>query len=121
MTNILTDGNENEFKTKERKVFEIYSFRILLQYLKNKYDAFKNFLKDKKYLNYKNAFKDKDSLDDQTPKIIEFCGITIEDFLNTKKDEIRLNCNTQNAAWSLSGGIDSLLYNSPLSNPSFFK
>ena len=96
VTNILTDGNENEFKTKERKVFEIYSFRILLQYLKNKYDAFKNFLKDKKYLNYKNAFKDKDSLDDQTPKIIEFCGITIEDFLNTKKETPSEQSNLQN-------------------------
>ena len=86
VTKSLTDGNDNEFKTKERKVMEIYSFRILLEYLNNDYNAFKSFAFDKKYLTYKNSFKDKDSFDDQIPKIIEFCGRTIEDFIKIKGD-----------------------------------
>ena len=84
VTNSLTDGNDSEFKTKERKVMEIYSFRILLQYLKNDFEAFKKYSFDKKYLNYKNSFKNNDSFEDQVPKIIEFCGRTIEDFINIK-------------------------------------
>ena len=84
VTNSLTDGNDKEFKTKERKVMEIYSFRILLNYLKNDFDAFKKYPFEKKYLNYKNSFKNNDSFDDQVPKIIEFCGRTIEDFINIK-------------------------------------
>ena len=86
VTKSLTDGNDNEFKTKERKVMEIYSFRILLEYLNNDYNAFKSFAFDQKYLTYKNSFKDKDSFDDQIPKIIEFCGRTIEDFIKIKGD-----------------------------------
>ena len=35
-------------------------------------------------MNYKNAFKDSDAFEAQTPKIIEFCGRTIEDFINIK-------------------------------------
>ena len=65
---------------------EIYSFRILLEYLNNDYNAFKSFAFDKKYLTYKNSFKDKDSFDEQIPKIIEFCGRTIEDFIKIKGD-----------------------------------
>ena len=84
ITKSLTDGNDNEFKSKERKVMEIYSFRILLEYLNNDYNAFKSYAFDKKYLTYKNSFKDKDSFDDQIPKIIEFCGRTIEDFIKIK-------------------------------------
>ena len=84
VTNSLTDGNDKEFKTRERKVMEIYSFRILLNYLKNDFDAFKKYPFEKKYLNYKNSFKNNDSFDDQVPKIIEFCGRTIEDFINIK-------------------------------------
>ena len=86
VTKSLTDGNDNEFKTKERKVMEIYSFRILLEYLNNDYNAFKSFAFEKKYLTYKNSFKDKDSFDEQIPKIIEFCGRTIEDFIKIKGD-----------------------------------
>ena len=86
VTKSLTDGNDNEFKTKERKVMEIYSFRILLEYLNNDYNAFKSFAFDQKYLTYKNSFKDKDSFDAPIPKIIEFCGRTIEDFIKIKGD-----------------------------------
>ena len=70
----LTDGNNNVFKTKERKVFEIYSFRILLEYLNNDYNAFKSYSFDNKYLNYKNSFKDKYSFYDKSQKLLNSMG-----------------------------------------------
>ena len=81
---------------KKEKVFEIYSFRILLKYLKNDYNAFKSYSFDKKFLNYKNAFKNEDSFEDQIPKIIEFCGRTIEDFINIKGETPKENWDDQN-------------------------
>ena len=60
---------------------EIYSFRILFDYLNKNFNDFKNYNFDEKGLKYKNSFKGKDTFDDQIPKIIEFCGRTIEDFI----------------------------------------
>ena len=96
ITKSLTEGKDNEFKSKERKVFEIYSFRILLKYLKNDYNLFKSYSFDKKFLKYKNAFKNEDSFEDQIPKIIEFCGRTIEDFINIKGETPKENWDDQN-------------------------
>jgi hypothetical protein len=84
--NSLTNGNNEEFKSKETKVMEIYSFRILLNYLNQNFDNFKNYNFDEKGLKYKNAFKDNDTFDDKIPKIIEFCGRTVEDFINLTGD-----------------------------------
>ena len=96
ITKSLTEGNNDEFKSKERKVFEIYSFRILLKYLKNDYNKFKSYSFDNKFLNYKNAFKNEDSFEDQIPKIIEFCGRTIEDFININGETPKENWDDQN-------------------------
>ena len=86
IVNILTEGNEEEFKNKERRVMEIYSFRILFDYLNKDFNQFKNYDFKEKGLIYKNLFKGDDTFDDQIPKIIEFCGRTIEDFINS--DEV---------------------------------
>ena len=86
IVNILTNGNNEEFKSREAKVMEIYSFRILLDYLNKNFNDFKNYKFEEKGLIYKKSFKNEDTFDDQIPKIIEFCGRTIEDFLNSKGD-----------------------------------
>ena len=83
----LTDGNDEEFKTNERKVMEIYSFRILLDYLNKNFNDFKNYNFEEKGLTYKKSFKGNDTFDeDKIPQIIEFCGRTIEDFINIKQE-----------------------------------
>ena len=84
INNTLTNGNNEEFKSKEIKVMEIYSFRILLNYLEKNFDNFKNYKFDEKGLLYKKSFKNENTFDDQIPKIIEFCTRTIEDFINSK-------------------------------------
>ena len=81
---VLTEGNNEEFKTKERKVMEIYSFRILFDYFNKNYEEFKKYNFEEKGLLYKKSFKGPDTFDDQIPKIIEFCGRTIEDFINSR-------------------------------------
>ena len=82
--NSLTNGNNEVFKSKETKVMEIYSFRILLNYLNQNFDNFKNYNFDEKGLLYEKSFKNDGAFDDQIPKIIEFCARTIEDFINSK-------------------------------------
>ena len=72
-------------KQKKEKYLKFFHSDILLQYLKNDYDAFKKYSFENKYMNYKNAFKDSDAFEAQTPKIIEFCGRTIEDFIKRSK------------------------------------
>ena len=86
IVNSLTEGNNEEFKSKERKVMEIYSFRILLNHLNKDFNNFKNYNFNGKGLTYKNSFKNNDTFDDQIPKIIEFCGRTIEDFINSRQE-----------------------------------
>ena len=96
IVNALKEGNNEEFKSNERKVMEIYSFRILFEYLNKNFNDFKNYNFDEKGLKYKNSFKGKDTFDDQIPKIIEFCGRTIEDFINSKGDTPKENEDEQN-------------------------
>ena len=96
IVNILTNGNNEEFKSREAKVMEIYSFRILLDYLNKNFNDFKNYKFEEKGLTYKKSFKNEDTFDDQIPKIIEFCGRTIEDFLNSKGDTPLENDEEQN-------------------------
>ena len=96
IVNILTNGNNEEFKSREAKVMEIYSFRILLDYLNKNFNDFKNYKFEEKGLTYKKSFKNEDTFDDQIPKIIEFCGRTIEDFINSKGDTPLENDEEQN-------------------------
>ena len=96
IVNSLTNGNNEEFKSKETKVMEIYSFRILLNYLNKNFNDFKNYNFDEKCLTYKNSFKDSNTFEDQIPKIIDFCGRTIEDFINSHQDTPLENEEEQN-------------------------
>ena len=87
IVNIINEDNEKEFKNKERKVMEIYSFRILFEYLNKDFNNLKNYNFDEKGLVYKKLFEGDDTFDDQIPKIIEFCSRTIEDYINSDDQE----------------------------------
>lgn len=93
---IIRGEDEKDKTSKVRKIIEIYTFRILYYFLDKNFENFKNYNFDEKGLTYRNLFKDEDSFDDAIPKLFDFCGRTIEDFINIPDATPRESYDEQN-------------------------
>ena len=84
--------NNKDINSRTRKVIEIYTFRLLYYFLNKDYKKFKQYDFDSKLLSYISIFTGKESIEEESPKFIDFCGKSIEDFINipdeTPKEQI---------------------------------
>ena len=78
--NAIRGENNEDIKSRTRKVIEIYTFRLIYNFLNKNYNKFKKY--DFKLLTYRSNFTDKESIEEENPKFIDFCRNTIEDFIN---------------------------------------
>ena len=74
--------NNEDINSPTRKVLEIYTFRLIYYFLNKDYKKFKHYDFDSKLLTYRKNFTGKESIEEENPKFLDFCGKSIEDFIN---------------------------------------
>ena len=74
--------NDEDNISRVTKVLEIYTFRLIYYFLNKNYKKFKEYNFNSKYLTYIENFTGKESIEEENPKFFDFCGKSIEDFIN---------------------------------------
>ena len=87
---------EADINSRTRKVLEIYTFRLIYNFLNKDYNNFKKYDFDSKFLNYRSIFIGKEAIEEENPKFIDFCGKTIEDFINIPDETPKEAIDEQN-------------------------